>query len=491
MESSATTYMRDISNSRIMGCIFEALLEDFPAILPPSIKDPRYTIQLVCKNWREILLSTSSCWKAFAFIPKRFNNSARLLQIFEVYIRRSGSCRLGFYFLTDFDNHLRLRTTNPDLFSLGIEQLVYGRGVFNILQSIILPYAERIQHLQCLIYREQNAEFLLGIKAGWFKLLESVNIIFINDFDSPCCPFTFQQSLSFEVFTALPNFRQATVRIMNNIHPLDLHLPFNQLVKLDLVNTPISCNTFIKIMRQSALSLMDGAFHVELGVHANYFLKSCCPLLMLNLAHFHIRIVNPNYYPDIVLLFRFPVLRRLRVERSDRCSPFQWDVPRYTTMLATSTVPIETLVLANCAFGPGATSLVKRSRRDTSYQELEELLALARDVHTLVLPWSVHVHLPTIQKIATGALLPRLQVLEFSTIHPTIAIDMVRERNERSSLSSSTGFIPPAPIIRLGLTVPSDNPEGRAALKKNAEFLRLPGGVILNYLPMFMFSFAT
>ncbi|KDR69540.1 hypothetical protein GALMADRAFT_145296 [Galerina marginata CBS 339.88] len=483
--------MHTMIDSRIMGWIFEAVLEDFPAILPPSINDPRYTIQLVCQSWRDVLLSTPSCWKVFAFMPKPFDDLARLLQIFEAHIRRSGSSPLAFYFLTDIDNHLQLRTTNPYIPLLGVEQLVYGRGAFSILQSIILPSAERIQHLQCLIYGAQNAEFLLGIGAGRFKLLESINIIFINNFNSPRCPFTFQQSLSFKVFQSLPSFRQATIRIMNNIHPLDLHLPFHQMAKLDLVNTPISCDVFMRIMCQSAPSLTDGAFHVELSVNANQFLKSCRPLCMPNIAHFHIQIVNPGFYPDIIRLFHFPVLRRLRVERSDQCSPFQWDVPRYTAMIATSTVPIETLVLANCAFGFGATSLIKRSRRDTSYQELEELFLLARDVHTLVLPWSVHLHLPTIQKIATGEMLPRLQVLEFGTTHPAIAIDMVRERNEHSSLSSSTGAVPPAPIIRLGLTVPSVNPEGRAVLKKNVELLSLPCGAILNYLPMNMFSFAT
>ncbi|KDR77823.1 hypothetical protein GALMADRAFT_1326803 [Galerina marginata CBS 339.88] len=488
MESPATTYVR---NSRLLGWVFAALLEDSPAILPPSKNDPRYAIQLVCQSWRAVLLSTPSCWKAFSFMPNPVHDSARLLRIFEAYIRRSGSCPLAFNFVTNFDNHLRHRVTNAYLFSLGIEQLVYGRGVFTIVQSIILPYAKRIQHLQCLLYKEQNAEFLLDIRAGLFELLESVDIIFFNDFNTPLHPFGFQQSLSFEVFRSLPRFRQASIRIMNGIHPLDLRLPFHQIVNLDLGKTPIPCDTFITIMHRSAVSLIDGVFHVELGVNVNYFLKSCHPVCMQQLANFRVRYVNPSYYPDIILLFSFPMLRRLWVERSDRCSPFQWDVPRYTTMLATSKVPIETLVLANCAVGPGATSLIKRSRRDTSYHELEELLTLVHDVRTLVLPWSVHVHFPTIQKIASGEMLPRLEVLEVSSTHPTIVCDMVRVRNKRGSSSGSTGAFPPTPIIRLGLTVPSTNPAEQAALKKNVESLGLPAGVVLNYLPMFMFSFGT
>ncbi|KIM42510.1 hypothetical protein M413DRAFT_119556 [Hebeloma cylindrosporum] len=69
----------------------------------------------------------------------------------------------------------------------------------------------------------------------------------------------------FTVFQKLRHLRSAVINIKNDIHPLALRIPWEQLTKLDMGDTLLRPNIFLEVLSASAPSLNDGSFTIHSG----------------------------------------------------------------------------------------------------------------------------------------------------------------------------------------------------------------------------------
>ncbi|KAF8964572.1 hypothetical protein BDZ97DRAFT_1815717 [Flammula alnicola] len=426
-----------------------------PVRLPFRPEEPRYILSQVSRQWRDGVQSTTSFWDHIYLTPVLPQHSSTLLGHFSRCLLRSGNNALSLNF-----------------------NMVTGGWSFSIVNWIIRPNAERIKSLTCLLYG-QDIETFLNIQEGRFRVLEAVDIAFMNTGPTLLSSFTMAQWLNFTVFRSLPYIRKVTLHILNGLHPFDLRLPWRQLTALDMGTTAMPPDVFIKIIGEARSSLRDAFFQIR-------FHKPAFPELRLapreitlkKLETLRLRLIYPTQDPRLFALLRFPNLRDLYIEMHD---VFQdWDMEMYTDILRRSTKSLRYLRLSDFSRQGSNTPPPNRRHRDTSYHELERFFTVVRNINFLHLPLSVHVHASTVEKLATGELLPRLTALELGSINGKDVVSMVKRRNERV-LSHSLAPGPSSSICTylsvLYLAIPrsSCGPEEKRDFDKEVEVLRSLG----------------
>ncbi|KAF8957618.1 hypothetical protein BDZ97DRAFT_1845788 [Flammula alnicola] len=409
-----------------------------PVRLPFRPEEPRYILSQVSRQWRDGVQSTTSFWDHIYLTPVLPQHSSTLLGHFFRCLLRSGNNALSLNF-----------------------HMITGGWSFSIVNWIIKPNAERIKSLTCLLYG-QDIETFLNIQEGRFRVLEA-------------------QWLNFTVFCSLPHIRQVTLHILNGLHPFDLRLPWRQLTALDMGTTAMPPDVFIKIIGEARSSLRDAFFQIR-------FHKPACPGLRLapreitlkKLETLRFRLIYPTQDPRLFALLRFPNLRDLYIEMHD---VFQdWDMEMYTGILRRSTKSLRYLQLSDFSQQGSNMPPPNRRHRDTSYHELERFFTVVRNINFLHLPLSVHIHASTMEKLATGELLPRLTTLELGSINGKDVLSMVKRRNE-AVLSHSLAPGPSSSTCTylsfLYLVIPrsSCRPEEKRDFDKEVEVLRSLGVV--------------
>jgi hypothetical protein len=339
---------------------------------------------------------------------------------------------------------------------------------FSIVDSVIIPHAHRIQTLSCMIHGNREVVKFLKIAEGLFSILESVEICFVNTWERPISSFPVADCLDFTALRTSPCLRHATFHLLNGLHPIDLHLPWSQISTLNLGTIAMPVDTFIRILHASTWQLEDGTFYVR-------FTKPLPPHLVLSrncitmhaLRMLHLRLLFPSRDHRIFSLLRLPALQRLRVEMYDQ---FQdWDVALYTQLLAASTKTLRDLRLED--YSPTASKIdgfkIRRRHRETTYEILTEFFRVIANIESLHLPMGLDIDAATANEIATYKLLPKLSMLDFSTVHGWPIVAMARRRHalwlaaslvehpEFVTGSSAIGYYPGPPPKNILMQIPS------------------------------------
>ncbi|CAA7269839.1 unnamed protein product [Cyclocybe aegerita] len=407
--------------------------------IPHPSDDPKRKLSQVCTKWRRIIVGDTSLWANIRLAPVRFEHSEHLLRLFEQSAERSRGQPLLIQMYND------LRRSRP-AHVRKVEDLLYGGGKFSIVHSILapLPVSSRLTSLKCL-FAKDDVWMFLRLPSTTFPVLKSVDITFIHSLDNHRTPFTkdHRNRLNFTVFKDHPTLQEAAFHIENCIHPLDLQLPWGQLTKLDLASAPMPTWTLLTIMSQAAPSLVDGAFHVKL------LAASDCELLgvtMPVLKRLRLVVIDPTLEPTFFALLKMPILGNLKLERFDR--RVGWQLWLLIPVLVHSSSSLRLLELKNFVLRREPGDPVPTVRR-SSYTELEAILEVVPRLEELRLAPDIVMHLPTLEKVASGGLVPQLRVLELFSTSSEQVVSMVQQRAFGIGTSTCTG----ATLCRVNLMV--------------------------------------
>ncbi|KAF8175551.1 hypothetical protein BJ912DRAFT_1074884 [Pholiota molesta] len=386
----------------VLVAVFTFFCGEEPVFLPRRTTDRRGILSRVDERWTTILQSTSTLWDNILFTspPSFFCPPDTILNEFYTCTTRSGNNLLTVAF--DMGRH---------------------DWVFSIVHAVILPNVGRIRKLTCPIHTNIDISAFLKIREGRFSALESLEIAFVNTWTKPISWFNLDTCLQFNALRTAPQLRNVTAHLCNGLHPIDLHLPWNQLTSLDLSSTAMTPEVFVKVLRYGAQRLEDGYFQVR-------FSKLLCPqrvlsrttIIMGRLETLKLRLMYPSNDTRLFSILRFPVLRSLSIKMFDRRQ--QWDMSLYTNLLRASKNTLQQLHLSD--FQPPGLHIfrtgqniqgygyppVSRQYCHTTYRTLEKLFKIIPNAESLILPLGLPIHVHTAEKLATCDLLPRLRALK-------------------------------------------------------------------------------
>ncbi|KAF8870430.1 hypothetical protein CPB84DRAFT_1802177 [Gymnopilus junonius] len=201
---------------------------------------------------------------------------------------------------------------------------------------------------------------------------------------------------------------------------------------------------------------------------------------MTNLTQLRLELIDANFYPAFLLALRLPVLEDLWIHQATSSLPsLSWDVGFYSTWFARTkraSKSLKRLNLSDSQLGPTMHGRLLRSA--TSYSVLQKLLKNFSQLHSLSLATGICVHLPILDLIANGQLLPQLQVLHLATASdPHVILEMVRTRNTGPSSKEWEC------IKSLMLTLPDAFSDREDELEEEAALLGLDKGLLMHFVP--------
>ncbi|KAJ3513075.1 hypothetical protein NLJ89_g3153 [Agrocybe chaxingu] len=303
-------------------------------------------------------------------------------------------------------------------------------GEFNILRTIILPedISTRLVSLTCLLCKDDVWDFL-RLPSSTFPVLQRVEISFIHTLSTHQSPFTrdFTRCLDFSIFEDHPALNEATFHIFNCIHPLDFKLPWGRLTRVDLATAPMPPWIFLNIMNRASPSLIDGTFHVKfIQVRHRALLPRLIETTMPFLKRLRLVLIDPIFDTEFFALLTMPVLEKMNLEVF-RSTAIGWELWLFVPMLKPTSASLRHLELKNLYLTRRPGVHIPKARR-TSYSELEAILDIVPELEVLKLVPDVNVHLPTLEKIASGQLMPKLKILELFSTSTDVVLWMVRKR---------------------------------------------------------------
>ncbi|KAF8196164.1 hypothetical protein BJ912DRAFT_1040316 [Pholiota molesta] len=438
----ASTGFPNLSDT-ILANIFTFFCGDEPALLPFRTTDRRGILRLVDARWATVLQSTSAIWADILFTspPSLTLLAHDLLNNFYTCTARSGKNLLTIAF--DMGPH---------------------EWKFSIVHCVILPNIARIRKLTCPIHTNVDIAAFLKLPPGQFRALESIEVAFMHTWDEPCSWFDLDTCLEFTALRTVPHLRDATMHLLNGLHPIDLRLPWDQLTSLDLASAAMTPEVFVKIIRYGARQLEDGYFQMRFScLLSPQRVLSRTAITMHRLTTLKLRLMYPSNDGRLFSVLRFPALRSLTIKMYDRRQ--HWDVALYTRLLRASKGTLQRLRLVD--FQPPGLRIfrtaqhfqgnptVDRQYRHTTHDILEKLLKLLPNVESLTLPFGLPIHVFTAEKLATCDLLPKLSILELgaSVDSAQHMLSVLKRRHDNISFGVGNSHAVNHPMIELRQTV--------------------------------------
>ncbi|KAJ3506181.1 hypothetical protein NLJ89_g7012 [Agrocybe chaxingu] len=254
---------------------------------------------------------------------------------------------------------------------------------------------------------------------------------------------------------------------------LNIALPWSQLAVLDISKIPMPPGVLLILLHKTTRTLLDGSFQVNFNhctVETPATSTSLMPLevpqvAMTRLRRLAVLLVGEGLDEDFFNRIRVPQLRELRaVTMVSRGGSLSFLNP----LIASSSRKLVQLELV------ADTSSQRHIILPTTYLGLEALLEQIPNLHTLRLPHNLYIHTTTLDRLASGSLLPSLQVLEATTsslenaqdIFSMLArrmgraangVDFIREPGPSSASGGAAGSSEvelPSPITCVVLSMP-------------------------------------
>jgi len=385
-------------------------------------------------------VSTPTYWTAFDFIQRKVKHPNNFVHLAECFFLRSG---------------------NTLLLSIGFRgsfrfQSKLGRNIFNF---IIRPRAHRIWFLSCCVTKDDLRTFL-GPGRVHFLFLQVITVAVIgNTAEAIASQIPAQGSIDLGVFQCAPLLQQASLQILDGVHPLDLRLPWGQLTRIDLGQTSIHVRNFFYIMEQSLL-LEDGVFYVNF---LRFYAGQPTTLRKITIPHLrqlHIRLVQPSQNtPVFRKIFRnleMPSLNELWVEREELGHGIR-NMKIYEPLLANLSATLKRLTISEHSI-PQSNCYIPRLNQSFQplYQDVGGALHKSQNLTSLSLCPGMFVNPLVLDELASGELLPLLEKLKVSSVKGWDVVLMVGRKNFASTLpecGSSSGSVARRPVALKYLSI--------------------------------------
>ncbi|KAJ7108838.1 hypothetical protein C8R43DRAFT_962785 [Mycena crocata] len=405
-----------------------------PIILPPSRQEPALALASTCRSWRNILLNIPNIWTNI-FLD--FNTSLKpdkLLEYAKLWLSRSGT------------SLVTLRNST----SRWSERRMIEHNVDPII-DLVAPYVTRCREID-MRFVEASIDEFFTLPAGSIEHLEVLYLETLG-FSMPFA----HAGEPLDVFRSAPCLRRVLFSTdLCSIDPDILGLPWAQLTGLHFIATYIPPLAMHAILRESS-ALLECSFSIiqlDDGLASALDRLPVCVLPVLRSLMVEFSPQTVDYEPFLRPLV-LPALSDLELRPLDlgflpQCP---WSQRAYSGLLARSRFTLRRLAILHYTIAPS---------------ELETIL---RDMPSLT---DFHLYLwgrtewdaAILQGLASGSLLPVLEVLTFS-IHPLVGVlDALDARVQRGG----TGGIARLKALNMSVTGRHDVPPDGMA-----RFMRLAG----------------
>ena len=432
-------FTKQLADKTILS-IFSYLME-LPSVLPPSAGEPGFTLLVVCRRWRHLILHSPDKWINLVASPtvssNNFNGRVKIDQCWlNLSIQRHSGHWLYISLLHDYKTPPSSQNRNPAVQTSGVE--------IDMLEDIIFPAASRAKWLSLPFCSNRVAEEFLTSPRGRFYFLESLEMRFLEcdhpetaKLDSAAGLTKISKPIT--AFQNSPFLRHTSLIINNGMNPLTLLLPWYQLTTINLGFTTIPPKVFITILTKSSPSLSTAFFTVkfsfDLEKRSGRKNRRLPRIFARALKHLHLRLINPSLDCDTFKRFRFPALSSFRVDLYD--SNAGWMMDMYRPLLRNSSNTLLRVEFWNFLLpggfedaegktGLGGPHLIIPRIR----QNLGILFSILPKVRMLRLPVGLYIPETAMELIAQGQLLPLLEMLEVASYTGMDILTMVKERNE-------------------------------------------------------------
>ena len=422
----------------VLRRIFDFYIQG-PLIFPPPTDEQRWVLTRVCAKWRLVVVSTPTYWTAFDFIQCKVQHPNNLVHLAECFFLRSGNTlplAIGFRGSFKFQNTL-------------------GRSIFNL---VVRPRAHRVWFLSCCVTKS-DLKTLFRLGYVHFLFLQAINVAVIEPAEAVASQIPVKGSIDLSVFQCAPLLRQASLQILDGVHPLDLRLPWGQLTRIDLGQTSIHVQKFVYIMKQSFL-LEDGMFYVNFRHSYARQPMTLRKISIPRLRQLRIRLVQPSRAMRIFRKFfsklEMPTLNELWVEREELGHAIR-NTRIYEPLLANLSATLKRLTISEHTI-PQSSCYIPRLDQISRllYQDVEGALHTSQNLTSLSLCPGVFVNPLVLDKLASGELLPFLEKLEVSSVKGWDIILMVGRKNFASTFpecGSSSGSVATRPVALKYLSI--------------------------------------
>jgi hypothetical protein len=400
----------------VLRRIFDLYIQG-PLVFPPPTDEHRWVLTRVCAGWRLVVVSTPSYWTAYDFIQREIQHPNNFVHLAESFFVRSGNTlplALG------FRGSFRFQST-------------LGRNIFNL---VVRPRAHRVWFLSCCVTKSDLRTFF-GPGHVHFLFLQAIDVAVIGNSAAsgvvaPQIPV--KGSIDLSVFQCAPLLRQVSLRILDGVHPMDLHLPWGRLTRIDLGQTSIHVPTFIHIMEQSLL-LEDGVFYVDFFRLYDMQPTTLRKISIPRLRQLRIRLVRPSRDTRIFSKLEMPSLNELWVEREELGHAIR-DTTIYEPLLANLSATLKSLTISEHSI-PQSNCYIPRLNWSSrlAYQDVDGALRTSQNLTSLSLCPGVFVNPLVLNKLASGEYLPFLEKLEVSSVKGWDIILMVERKNFKFALT--------------------------------------------------------
>jgi len=414
--------VNDIFPERILRDILDLCIEG-PVFLPPPRDDGRRLLTQVCGEWRRIIVSTPTYWRAFDFARWAAQRPNDLFRLAESFFGRSGDI---VSLCIQFGTHL---------------QSDIGRSIFEL---VIRPRAHRVYYFSCSITKDSLRILFSGLDPVHFTVLRVIDVAVICDLNGTIgSRLPVSGSIDLSGFQRAPSLQYATLHVLDGIHPNDLKLPWSQLTRIDLGNTSVQVHIFLKILEEST-SLEDGVFCISFircyDGQATRLRRISIPVLRM----LHLRLVEPSQDLRLFESLDIPFLEELWVEREE-VGRARRDMMIYETLIRSMNANIKHVTIGEYSI-PTTRWFIPRLNRSPriTYQHLDGVFRSCCHLTSLFLYPGVFVEPLVLEKMATGEFLPLLEQLGISSVKGWDIIWMVEKKNFLSTFPDSGPSSSPA-----------------------------------------------
>ncbi|KAJ7231909.1 hypothetical protein B0H12DRAFT_1059209 [Mycena haematopus] len=354
-----------------------------PIILPPSPTEPALALAGTCRSWRHVILNIPNLWNNI-FLDFRGSRPVQLLEFAKLWISRSENTLITIRNSTS-------RRTESCLRNEDVDPITY----------LVAPYVTRCREID-LRFLDSSIDEFFTLPAGSIERLE---VLYLETLGFTM-PFSHASNEPLDVFRSAPRLRRVLFSTdLCSLDPKVLGLPWGQLTGLHFIATYIPPLAMHAILRESH-SLLECSFSIielddALAAELDRLPECVLPALRLLMVEFSPQTVDyaPFLRPLVLPALTDLELRPLEAGILPECP---WSQRAYTDLLARSRFALRRLAILHYAIAPAHLESI-----------LQGMPSLT-DFHLYLwetTEWDAGI----LHGLASGALIPALEVLTFST----------------------------------------------------------------------------
>ncbi|KAF7356363.1 hypothetical protein MVEN_00968700 [Mycena venus] len=396
-----------------------------PIILPPSTHEPALALAGTCRTWRHILLNIPNLWNNI-FLDFRGSKPVKLLEFAKLWISRSENTLITIRNSTS-------RWTENRLIEENVDPITY----------LVAPYVTRCREID-LRFLESSIDEFFTLPAGSIERLE---VLYLETLGFTM-PFSHASNEPLDVFRSAPRLRRASP---GDSSPACTSLP--------LTYPPLA---MLAILRESH-SLLECSFSIiqlddALAAELDRLPECVLPALQSLMVEFSPQTVDyaPFLRPLVLPALTDLELRPLEAGFLPQCP---WSQRAYAGLLARSRFTLRRLAILHYTISPADLESIL-----SGMPSLTDFHLYLWDSETT--EWDRGI----LRGLGTGALLPALEVLTFSTYPLADVLDALEAR-VRLAAPGAGGRVARMKALNMSMTWRHDIPQ-----EAMTRFMRLAEG---------------